>query len=490
MNAYSRKNACSKGRDIIKEDFFTMAKKPLGTDSMGIQKTMRIGDYLGDCGGQFALNTMTGLVSAVLYFYTEKVGVAAATAANVLLAAKIVDAFTDLIMGKIMDNGKSPKGKCRSWFLRMAIPAFVAIVALFTVPKGLTGFAQIAYLFVSNIFLTAIVSTAVSIPYGAILVMRTKSLDERNKMGIFRAAAGYVIGMVIAIVLVPITNMLGVNGVADQNAYIKFAVIVGALSAIFLLILYKTSKETATAEEKPDDGLPFMEALGKLFHNKYWVIVLLANLFVNVIYALSSSSGTYYAKYILNNDNLVGIMGAVGLLPTLIGFILVGPMTKKFGLTKTLKIAFALGIIGNAVRCFKPDSFILCITVGLLGSFATIPMMCLGGTLTSMAMDYNDYKYHNKIIGMSASASSFGAKVSGGIGGSLVGWILAMTGFSGNMAEITAPVRYGIYSFCIYIPLAMFIVLYILISKFDLEGKYADMMNEIKVRNEKEKSAQ
>lgn len=212
-----------------------MAKKPLGTDSMGIQKTMRVGDYLGDCGGQFALNAMTGLVSAVLYFYTEKVGVAAATAANVLLAAKIVDAFTDLIMGKIMDNGKSPKGKCRPWFLRMAIPAFVAIVALFTVPAGLTGFAQVAYLFLSNVFLTAIVSTAIMIPYSAILVMRTKSLDERNKMGIFRAAAGYIIGMIIAIALVPITNALGPNGVADQMAYIKFAVIVGTLSTIFLL---------------------------------------------------------------------------------------------------------------------------------------------------------------------------------------------------------------------------------------------------------------
>ena len=86
-----------------------MAKKPLGVDKMGIQKTMRTADYLADCGGQFALNAMTGLVSAVLYFYTEKVGVAAATAANVLLAAKIVDAFTDLIMGKIMDNGKAPR---------------------------------------------------------------------------------------------------------------------------------------------------------------------------------------------------------------------------------------------------------------------------------------------------------------------------------------------------------------------------------------------
>ena len=463
-----------------------MAKKPLGVDKMGIQKTMRTTDYLADCGGQFALNAMTGLVSAVLYFYTEKVGVAAATAANVLLAAKIVDAFTDLIMGKIMDNGKSPKGKCRPWFLRMAIPSFVAIVALFTVPAGLTGFAQVAYLFLSNVFLTAIVSTAIMIPYSAILVMRTKSLDERNKMGIFRAAAGYVIGMIIAIALVPLTNALGPNGVADQAAYIKFAVIVGALSAIFLLILYKT----AAQEEKPDDGLAFGDAINKLFHNKYWVIVLLANLLVNVIYALSSSSGTYYAKYILGNDNLIGIMGAVGLIPTFVGFIVVGPMTKKFGLTKTLKIAFALGIIGNVIRCFKPDSFILCITVGLLGSFATIPMMCLAGTLNSMAMDYNDYKYHNKIIGMSASASSFGGKVSSGIGASLVGWILAVVGFTGNMEVITPAVRYGIYTFSLYIPLAMFVGLFILISKFDLEAKYGDMMKAIAERNEKEKAAQ
>ena len=465
-----------------------MAKKPLGVDKMGIQKTMRTGDYLADCGGQFALNAMTGLVSAVLYFYTEKVGVAAATAANVLLAAKIVDAFTDLIMGKIMDSGKSPKGKCRPWFLRMAIPSFVAIVALFTVPTGLTGFAQVAYLFLSNVFLTAIVSTAIMIPYSAILVMRTKSLEERNKMGIFRAAAGYVIGMVIAIALVPLTNMLGSNGVADQAAYIKFAVVVGALSMIFLLILYKTSKETAAQEEKPDDGLAFGDAINKLFHNKYWVIVLLANLLVNVIYALSTSS--YYAKYILGNDNLIGIMGAVGLIPTFVGFLVVGPMTKKFGLTKTLKIAFALGIIGNVIRCFKPDSFILCITVGLLGSFATIPMMCLGGTLNSMAMDYNDYKYHNKIIGMSASASSFGGKVSSGIGASLVGWILAVVGFTGNMEVITPAVRYGIYTFSLYIPLAMFVGLFILISKFDLEAKYGDMMKAIAERNEKEKAAQ
>lgn len=463
-----------------------MAKKPLGVDSMGIQKTMRIGDYLSDCGGQFALNAMSGLVGAIMYFYTEKVGISAALAANVLLAAKVVDAFTDLIMGKIMDNGKSPKGKCRPWFLRMAIPCFVAMVAMYTVPQGLAGFGLIAYLFITNVLLTAVISTAISIPYGAILVMRTKSLDERNKMGIFRAAAGYVIGMIIAIALVPITNALGPNGVADQMSYIKFAVIAGALSMIFLFILYKNSKETAEGEKQQDDGLPFGDALNKLLHNKYWVIVLLANLFVNIIYALSTSSSTYYANYILGDDNIVGIMGAVGLIPTFVGFIAVGPMCKKFGLIKTLKISFALGAIGCAVRVIFPDSLTVCLTFGLLVSFATIPMMCLGGTLNSMAMDYNDYKYGNKIIGMSASATSFGAKVAGGLGGSLVGWILAFSGYESGVTTVaTTSIKFGIYTFCIYIPLAMMVILYILMTRFDLEGKYADMLKEIAERNAK-----
>ena len=51
-----------------------MAKKPLGKDKMGIQKVMRIPDYLGDATGQFSLNAISGLVGQLTYFYTEKVG--------------------------------------------------------------------------------------------------------------------------------------------------------------------------------------------------------------------------------------------------------------------------------------------------------------------------------------------------------------------------------------------------------------------------------
>jgi GPH family glycoside/pentoside/hexuronide:cation symporter len=294
---------------------------------------------------------------------------------------------------------------------------------------------------------------------------------------------GYIIGMIIAIALVPITNLLGPNGVADQAAYIKFAVVVGAISMILMFVLYRHSKEISEETKRQDDGIPFFDAIGKLFKNKYWVIVLVANLFVFVIYAISGASGTYYAKWILGNDNIVGIMGAVGLIPTFVGFAVVGPMAKKFGIRKTLLIGFAVGIIGAAVRVFFPDNLIVTLTAGLLPNFATIPMMCLGGTMNSMAMDYNDYLYGNKIIGMSASACSFGQKIASGLGGSLIGWILAAAHYDPSATAATSAVRYGIYTFSIYLPLVMLVVLFLIVSRFDIESKYVDILKAISERN-------
>lgn len=71
-------------------------KKELGLDSMGIQKTMRLTDYLGDGLGQLPLNIMSCLVGQLTYFYTEKVGLAAGMVATMLLIAKILMHFQTL----------------------------------------------------------------------------------------------------------------------------------------------------------------------------------------------------------------------------------------------------------------------------------------------------------------------------------------------------------------------------------------------------------
>ena len=459
-----------------------MAKKPLGKDKFGVQKVMRKRDYLGDAVGQFTLNAMSTLVGQLTYFYTDKVGMAAGAIATVLLAAKILDAFTDLIMGNIVDHTAPGKEKYRPWLLKAGIPAGIMMIIMFTVPKG-TPALQIVYALLTNILFSAIIYTALAIPYGALMTVRTNSQEERGIMGTFRAGAGYVSGFILAVCIIPITNLLG----GDQMGWVKFGVILGAVSILASLICYKTSRETATAagtevaaeDIEEEEPIPFKEAIRKLLHNKYWVIVLVVNLLACIIYALSSAAGTYYCKWIFGNDNLVGILGAVGLVPTVIGFLLVGPMVKKLGVIKTLLVSFAIGIIGNVLMIFLHNNFTAYMILGCFTTFSTIPMMCLTGVMTSMSIDFNEYKYGVRMVATTNSASSFGGKVGSGIGGSLIGWILALVSYDATLQVAPQTTKMAIYGFSFVIPLIMFIIMFVLVSQFDLEAKMPAMKEEI-----------
>jgi len=453
--------------------------KPLGLDKNGVQKVMRLPDYLADSLGLFSLNAVSGLVGQLTYFYTEKVGLAAVSVANAFLVVKIIDALTDLIMGNIVDHTKPGKERYRPWMIKAGIPMAIIVALLFMVPQNAGDMAKLAYMFVTNLLATAVLYTAVSIPYVSLQVVRTNSEEERATMGSFRAFAGYIAGFIVAIVIVPVTNALG----GTQDAWIKVGVIFALVIALCMLIVYLRSRETAEAVtpekkqellEQQEEGEWLGSALKKLFHNKYWIIVLLCNFFANVTYGLATSSGTYYAKYIYGDDNLIAIQGTLGLIPTIFGFATIGIFIKKLGVVKTLRVSFFIGVVSLALRLINPTNFWYNNILGLFTSWADIPMMCLNGVLLAMAVDFNKIKFGKRMIGYSTSAVGFGNKVSSGIGASLIGWLLGMAGYD-KMGEVLTPmVRQAIYGFSIYAPLLMFIGMYLMIRKFDLEKVLAE----------------
>ena len=75
-----------------------------------------------------------------------------------------------------------------------------------------------------------------------------------------------------------------------------------------------------------------------LLKNKYWVIILLFNLTTSVTSGIAASGSIYYCKWIFGNDNLVGIIGAAGMLATVVGFILSKPIIAGLGIKRTISI--------------------------------------------------------------------------------------------------------------------------------------------------------
>ena len=85
-------------------------------------------DKLGYMFGDFG-NDFTFILSSLflMKFYTDVMGVSAGVVGIVMMAARIVDAFTDITMGQIVDRCKPTKdGKFRPWLKRMCGPVAIA----------------------------------------------------------------------------------------------------------------------------------------------------------------------------------------------------------------------------------------------------------------------------------------------------------------------------------------------------------------------------
>ncbi|MCM1027103.1 MAG: MFS transporter [Roseburia sp.] len=461
--------------------------KELGLDANGVQKVMRGRDYGADLLGQLGLALMSNIVGQLTYFYTDKVGVAAGAVGVVMAIAKVIDAFTDVICGHIVDNSGGGDKKYYRWMIRMAIPAAAIMILLFTVPIQAGQIPALAYVLVTNVLLTAILYTMIATPFAAIQIVRSKSMEERTKIGVFRAVGSYAAGMLVVLMTVPITNALG----GTQSAWIKYGVLLGLVVLLCFLVCYNNGRRakmqnsagaSEEAQDSEEEKVPFLEAMGMLFRNRYWIMVLLFNLIVSVTSTISGSSATYYCKWIFGNDNLVAAAGAFGMLGTVVGFLISQPMIKKFGAQKSILIGLAGSALFAGVRCLVPSSFVMYAVTGALGSCIQIPLMCLYGVILGYAVDYNEYKYDKKVVAISSGAVSFGSKVGSGVGSIILAACLALSAYDATLEVATDSMRAGIYAFSNYVPIVINVLMFVIFLKFDIEKKLPQIKKEMEER--------
>ncbi|HIU76714.1 MAG TPA: MFS transporter [Candidatus Pelethocola excrementipullorum] len=457
-------------------------------DKQGARLVMRKRDYMADFSGQMALGLMANMVGQLNYFYTDKVGIAVGSVGIILAISKVIDAFTDVIAGNIVDHSKGGDHKYISWMGKLMVPSALIMILMFTVPIQAGQSSGIIYALITNLLLSAVLYTFVATPFSAIMVVRTHSLSERGTMGLVRAFGNYAAGMLVSILTIPVTNMLG----GTQQAWIKYGVILGLGILLLFLICWNNARKAKFAcdyeenenenVEEEENPIPFNEAITMLLKNKYWVLVLLFNLITSITGGVTASGGTYYCKWIFGNDNLVGMIGAVGMVATVIGFLLSKPIIAGLGIKKTISIGLMSAAVLSGVRCFIPDNFMVYVVTSLLGSFIQIPMMSLYGVLTAMTIDFNEWKYGKKLVAMSGGAIGFGSKVGAGLGAVIQSIFLAIGSYDATLTVASDSMKYAIYGFSNYFPMIINLVMFFIFLKFDLEEKLPKMREEIAAR--------
>lgn len=159
-----------------------------------------------------------------------------------------------------------------------------------------------------------------------------------------------------------------------------------------------------------------------------------------------------------------------------------GPMIKKFGLSSTARIGLIVGIAASGIRCFMPYSFVAALVLGGISTLATIPMMAVGGVLVNNTVEYGEWKTGKRLVGMVNSANSFGVKIGMGLAAAMIGWILAMGDYDGTLAAQPDSAITSILVLTVYLPVAILVLTYLCLRKYDLDKKYPQIVKELEER--------
>lgn len=434
-------------------------------------------EKLGYGMGDFTTSLVFTAIGAFLsIFYTDVVGLAPAAIGTMMLLVRVIDGVADIGMGVVVDRTKSKHGKARPWLLWMSFPFGLGLALLFTSPNlGPTG--SLIYAYVTYIFIN-LVYTAINIPYSTLNALITQEPYQRSLLNIFRMTLAMTGAALITYVTIPMVNQFG----GGKTGWFVTFLIFGIVTPFTYLITFKSTTERVkpVVTEKP---VPLKRAISALLRNNYWLLMVLFCLVTYIGSSLTSGLNAYYAKYILEDADLVGILGLANLLPMLVGIPLTAPLVKKFGKRNTALCASILGIIGTIIVIFNPSS----VTMIILGTvIKTLFLAPIVGTMFAMLADtieYGEWKSGVRSEGLVYSAGSFGTKVGSGLGGAIVGWTLALGGYIGNAEVQSESANQMIKSMYLYSPVVISVLSLLILIFYKLDKKIPIILKELEQMN-------
>ncbi|MDQ0257054.1 GPH family glycoside/pentoside/hexuronide:cation symporter [Evansella vedderi] len=429
--------------------------------------------------GDLASNLVFAAVSTFLvFYYTDVAGASAAAVGTIILLSRLLDGFTDIGMGAIVDKTNSKHGKARPWLLWLAIPYTISAIMLFTVPDlgpvGMLVYIAITYNLVHIIY------TGINIPYGVLNARMTQDSYQRATLNIFRMFSALIATVIVIFFTIPLVEAFG----GGKTGWTVTFTIFGILAGILFLITFLTTKERVTAVNVDQSKVPVKDGVKALFKNKYWAMMVLFALVSYSGMGLGGGLGVYYAQYILGNTALVGPLGLAGLFPIMIGLLFVAPIIKKFGKRNAMIFGLLFGLIGTVVIMIDPSNFTLVIVGSIIRGLGAVPMAASFFAMLADTIEYGEWKTGLRTEGLVYSAGSFGTKVGMGLGAAIIGWSLSLGGYVGGVAEQTDAAIAMITFLFVWAPAIIALLQLAILNFYKLDKMYPQILADLQARKE------
>lgn len=426
----------------------------------------KIGYFFGDFGNDF-----TFLLSSMilLKFYTDIMGVPAGVVGTVMMFARFVDAFTDVIMGRICDRGKvTSAGKFKPWILRMCVP--VAISSFLIYQSSLANMPmtfKICWLAITYILWGSVFYTSINIPYGSMASAISPDPNDRQSLSTFRAMGGTLAGVITGIGI-PLLAFDSVNGNKVMNGG-KVTIIAGIFSILaiicYLICYYLMTERVIVKTEENVKHSNAIEMLKSAIKNRPLISIIVASILVLISQFTMQSMASYVFPNYYRSTTAQSLFSVIMLVGMLIAAGISKPLASKFGKRETCVVSSIATVLSNILLFFlRPSNVGVYIGISLVSWLGLGIFSMMAWSFITDVIDYSEIKNGVREDGTIYALYSFSRKIGQAISAGLTGSLLSMIGYTQSKA-FEPRVLDGIYNISVLVPVLGFL-LFALVLRF------------------------
>lgn len=417
----------------------------------------KIGYMFGDFGNDFTFILSS---SFMLKFYTDVMGIHAAVVGVLMMAARFVDAFTDVAMGQIVDRSKPTKdGKFKPWLRRMCGPVAISSFLVFQ-----SGFANMPYLFkvvwmiVTYILWGSIFYTSINIPYGSMASAISADAKDRASLSTWRSIGSTLAGLVIG-VGTPLFAYETVNGntILSGNRMTIIAGVFSVMAVICYMLCFKLATERVEVPQN-NTKFNFGDLMKSLVTNRSLIGIIAAAILLLLVMLTMQGMNAYLFPNFYGN---VAAQSVAALAGSLVMLVVCAPLATKLS-AKYGKKELAIGscLFGAVVYliCWvlkpeNPYTYVVFYVVANIG--VGFFNMVIWAMITDV-IDDAEVKNGVREDGTIYPVYSFARKIGQALSSGMIGALLSVIGYSAATA-FNPEVVNGIFNMTCIIPAIGFV---------------------------------
>ncbi|HEX7352779.1 glycoside-pentoside-hexuronide (GPH):cation symporter [Brachybacterium sp.] len=437
----------------------------------------KIGYMFGDWGNDFTFILQS---TFFMIFYTNVMGISAAHVGTLLFVARLLDAFTDVGAGRLIDVLKPGRsGRFKPWLLRIMIPVTVAAFLMFSpfLRDGIYG-AKLAWMVVTYMLWGSVFYTLINIPYGSMASVISNDPGHRASLSVFRSLGGTLANLAIS-VLLPLIVFVQVSGQSEMSGsrMMWAALGCGILAVVcYLLCFVNVEERIDTPPKAKDERQGLGAALGSMITNRGLTGLIATALLMLVAFMMLGGMMPYMLNEYFNNGQLLSVVNFVGLAPTLLLVPVASKLAKTFGKKEVGAVGLTLGVFSGVllfvIRTDSPYVFMVGYALLMLGVAA---LNILIWAFITDVIDLQEIRTGERNDATVYGMYSWSRKLGQAIAGGLTGWALGWIGYLPGGVDQEQSVLEGIYTLGTLVPALLLLAsLLALVFWYPLSKKRVD----------------